>query len=130
MTYTPLVSEILYGGPDISHLPQIQWGIQNEKTAIKSFMAEVLSKHDGGLESFRECGLFVKHDHPYLAGSPDGPVNCKCCGLGTVEVKCPHSVKNGNIHLKEVYSKTDFLEEFNGQPRLKRSRKYFTQVQA
>lgn len=130
VAFTPLVSEILYGGPDISHLPQIQWGIQNEKTAIKSFMAEVLSKHDGGLESFRECGLFVKHDHPYLAGSPDGLVNCKCCGLGTVEVKCPHSVKNGNIHLKEVYSKTDFLEEFNGQPRLKRTHKYYTQVQA
>jgi len=130
VTYTPLVSEILHGSADISHLPQVQWGINNEKTAIKTFMAEVLSKHDGGLESFRECGLFVKHDHPYLAGSPNGLVNCKCCGLGTVEVKCPHSVKNSDIHLKEVYSKTDFLEEYNGQPRLKRAHKYYTQVQA
>lgn len=130
VTYTPLVGEILYGSTDISSLPQIQWGVRHEKTAIKTFMAEVLPKHDGGLESFRECGLFVKPDHSYLAGSPDGIVTCKCCGVGTVEVKCPYSVRNSNIHIKEVYSKTDFIEEFNGHPRLKRTHKYYTQVQA
>lgn len=128
--YTPLVSEIIFGGPDISHLPQIEWGIRNEKNAIKAFMAEVLSQHEGGLESFRECGLYIKGDRPYLAGSPDGIVNCKCCGLATIEAKCPYVVKNSNIHSKEVYSKTDFLEEYNGKPRLKRSHKYYSQVQA
>ena len=34
-TYTPLVFDILNKSDDISHLPQIKWGLEHEKDAIK-----------------------------------------------------------------------------------------------
>ena len=69
-------------------------------------------------------------DYPYLAASPDGLFFCKCCGLSIVEAKCPYSVRNENIRVKGTYDRVDFLEDFNGKPRLKRSHKYYTQMQA
>ena len=93
-------------------------------------MSDIASQHDSGLQGFQQCGLFVKPGHPYLAASPDGMFNCKCCGPATIEVKCPYSVRLENILEKEVYQQVGFLEEFNGKPRLKRSHKYYTQVQA
>ena len=65
-----------------------------KKDAIKAFMSDVASQHDGGLQGFKQCGLFIKPDYPYLAATPDGLFRCKCCGLSTVEAKCPYTVKN------------------------------------
>ena len=115
---------------DLSHLPQIAWGIKHEKDAIKAVMSDVASQHEVGLHGFKECGLFIKSGYPYLAASPDGLFNCKCCGLATIEVKCPYSVRGDDILESRVYKRVNFLEEFDGQPRLKRTHKYFTQVQA
>ena len=36
------------------------------------------------------CGLIIDPAYPYLGASPDGIVNCKCCGRGLIEVKCPY----------------------------------------
>ena len=47
-----------------------------------------------------------------------------------MEAKCPFSVRNENIHVKETFDRVDFLEDHNGKPRLKRSHKYYTQMQA
>ena len=65
-----------------------------KKDAIKAFMSDVASQHEGGLQGFKQCRLFIKPDNPYLASSPDGLFRCKCCGLSTVEAKCPYTVKN------------------------------------
>ena len=128
--YSPVVFSIVSESEDISHLPQIAWGINHEKDAVKAFLSDVASQHENGLEGFRQCGLFVKADYPYLAASPDGMFSCRCCGHATVEVKCPYSVRNESLFEKEVFKRVEFLEDHNGQPRLKRSHKYYTQVQA
>ena len=128
--YSSLVSSLLNKSDDVSHLPQIKWGNAHEKDAIKSFMSDVASQHDGGLQGFKQCGLFIKPDYPYLAASPDGLFFCKCCGLSIIEAKCPYTVRNQNIHDKDTFDLVDFLEDFNGKPRLKRSHKYYTQMQA
>jgi hypothetical protein len=104
--------------------------VEHEKDGVKSFLSDIASQHDGGIEGFRQCGLYVKCDHPYLAASPDGLFTCKCCDPATVEIKCPYSVRNDNIMEKDVYRHVDFLEEHDGSPRLKRSHRYYTQVQA
>ena len=128
--YSSLVSSLLNKSDEISHLPQIKWGNEHEKDAIKSFMSDIASQHDGGLQGFKQCGLFIKPDYPFLAASPDGLFICKCCGLATVEAKCPYSVRNDNIHVKETFERVEFLESVDGKPRLKRSHKYYTQIQA
>ena len=35
------------------------------------------------------CGFYVCTKYPYLGVSPDAVVECKRCGKGVVEVKCP-----------------------------------------
>ena len=111
--YSSLVSSLLNKSDDVSHLPQIKWGNAHEKDAIKSFMSDVASQHDGGLQGFKQCGLFIKPDYPYLAASPDGLFFCKCCGLSIIEAKCPYTVRNQNIHDKDTFDLVDFLEDFN-----------------
>ena len=102
----PLVDEMVNGkGKDLSHLPQIAWGINHEKDPIKAFMSDTATQHEGGLHGFRQCGLFVKSGYPYLAGSPDGLFQCKCCSPATIEVKCPYSVKDAAILKKDVYTR-------------------------
>ena len=128
-TYTPLVFDILNKSDDISHLSQIKWGIEHEKDAIKSFLSDVASKHANGMNGFKQCGLFVKHDYAFLAASPDGLFVCDCCSPAILEVKCPFSVKEENINLKAAYKHVDFLEEVDGSPRLKHTHKYYTQMQ-
>ncbi|XP_015780693.1 PREDICTED: uncharacterized protein LOC107358609 [Acropora digitifera] len=129
-TYTPLVFNILNKSDDISQLPQIKWGIEHEKDAIKSFLSDVASKHANGMNGFKQCGLFIKPDYAFLAASPDGLFVCDCCSPAILEVKCPFSVKEENINLKATYKRVDFLEEVDGSPRLKHTHKYYTQMQA
>ena len=84
--YSPTVFDIINESEDISHLPQIKWGIEHEEDGVKCFMSDIASQHDGSLEGFRKCGLYVKADYPYLAGSPDGLFTCKCCSPATLEI--------------------------------------------
>ena len=129
-TYTPLVFKILNKSDDISHLPQIKWGNDHEKDAIKPFLSDVASQHANGMNGFKQCGLFIKPDYPFLAASPDGLFACDCCSSAIIEVKCPFSVKEENINLEGTYKRVEFLEGVDGVPRLKRTHKYYTQMQA
>ena len=105
-----LVSSLLRKSDDVLYLPQIKWGNAHEKDAIKSFISDVASRHDSGLQGYKQCGIFIKPYSPYLAASPDGLFLCKCCGLSIVEAKCPYSVRNENIHIKDTFDRVDFLK--------------------
>ena len=69
-------------------------------------------------------GLIINTNYPHLGASPDGIVNCKCCGKGLLEIKCPFSVKD--LHPARQTDKVTFL---SASGKLKRSHKYYTQVQ-
>ena len=129
IAYSPLVFQLLGKSADISHIPAIAWGQTHEKNAIQAFLSDVASQHVNGLHGFRSCRLFVKSSYPYLAGSPDGMFVCNCCPPSTIEVKCPYSVRDSDLFSQDVYKKVDFLEQVDGNLRLKRSHKYYAQVQ-
>ena len=63
-----------------------RWGYEHEKTAH----AHYESLHSGAHEDFTvlECGLFIHPTHPFMGMSPDGLVNCICCGEVTFCYKC------------------------------------------
>ena len=124
--YSPLVHKIVNGSPDIGVLDSVKWGNLHEDDAIKAFMAEEATKHDGGLNNVRKCGLLVKTDEPFLGASPDGLFSCRCCGTAVLEAKCPYNIKDQNI--KENYEKVDFLETSDGNLRLKRSDRCYSQL--
>lgn len=77
-----------------------------------------------------KSGLVVSIDAPYLGSSPDGMViEPKCSDpFGSSEVKCPET--KYLVTPSEACSDRGFyLEEVNGEPKLKRNQHYYAQVQ-
>ena len=66
------------------------WGCQHEKEALDQYLQISSSSHQELRVS--HSGLFISVDYPYVGASPDGMVNCSCCGPGICEVK----VNDGN----------------------------------
>ncbi len=61
------------------------WGCQHEKRALDEYKLVNESCHVGLTVS--SAGLFISTQRPYIGASPDGLVNCKCCGWGICEIK-------------------------------------------
>ena len=47
--------------------------------------------------SINLSGLILNPDFPYLGASPDGIVNCSCCRVGCLEIKCPSKYRDNLI---------------------------------
>ena len=65
---------------------------------------------------------------PYFGASPDGLVECSCCGTGTIEIKCPYKFRSKNL-MEAAQDPKFYLETVGGQLRLKTSHNYFCQIQ-
>ena len=66
-----------------------EWGCHHEQLALEIYLHR--RQHDNMKVS--NCGLFISIDYPFLGASPDGIVECACCGKGICEVKvrkCVH----------------------------------------
>ena len=63
----------------------ISWGCQHERTAKQCYSSFQNQKHKNFIIS--DSGLFISTDFPYLGASPDGLVECECCGAGACEIK-------------------------------------------
>ena len=62
----------------------------------------------------------------FSGASPDGIVQCGCCGAGLTEVKCPYSVRG----LSAEEWKLNWLKYENQQVTISREHSYFYQIQA
>ena len=62
------------------------WGCEHEKDGLLTYKTNQLPSHEA-LE-ISSCGFYISLDHSFLGASPDALVQCDCCGLGVVEVKC------------------------------------------
>ena len=101
---------------DISNVPAIKYGIENESVAIKEYEKEFGYK-------VAKCGIFLD-SCGFLGGSPDGLVG----NDGIIEVKCPFQMKS-----------TTNITDFNRLGYLKKndenkfevntSHKYYHQIQ-
>lgn len=76
-----------------------------------------------------DSGLNVNPQWPHLGASPDGLVNCDCCGQGSCEIKCPFCYKDATIQ-EASGQKNSCLTEIYGKTMLDRKHAYFYQVQA
>jgi len=72
------------------------------------------------------AGLFIDSERPFVGASPDGIVNCTCCGKGVLEVKCPLRVKDG---LPEEDKENFCMTQKDGKWILRRDHAYYYQVQ-
>ena len=74
-------------------------------------------------------GLNVNPLWPHIGASPDGLVNCKCCGQGTCEIKCPFCIRGKSV--KEMpHNKNSCLIHVDGKLALNGDLAYYYQVQA
>ena len=62
--------------------------------------------------------------------SPDGVVQCECCGNGVLEIKCPYNAREHSISDAVMEGIIDFLETTSHGIVLKQSHQYFYQIQA
>lgn len=86
------VKSILGLTPDVK-TPAMLYGINNEDIARAKYSRYQLEFHD----DFR-CeitGLMLNAKYPHLGSSPNGIVECSCCGKGCLEIKCLAKYSDG-----------------------------------
>ncbi|XP_078658592.1 uncharacterized protein LOC144903975 [Branchiostoma floridae x Branchiostoma belcheri] len=107
--------------------PATKWGQDHEATARKAYAEKMRESHEdfGTFDS----GLHINNDWPYLGATPDGMVECRCCGTGVCEMKCPFSAKD--LLPTDLASTGNFcLKKTNDTVHLDHSHAYYYQAQA
>ena len=104
------------------------YGCRHENEARSSYCTAMKEKHSNF--TVKASGLLLDPASPFLGASPDGIVECNCCGSGVLEIKCPYSCKEISFEVR-VDEQSFFLEEDdNGNLHLKEeSHPYYYQVQ-
>ena len=92
------IKDICYKDRHLS-TPAIRWGVRNEKNA-KAAYCKKMSAHVNF--SMRDFEFVIHSGYPEIGASPDGIIRCDCCGEGSLEVKCPLSVRAEDLlNMKE-----------------------------
>ena len=87
----------------------------------ESVAVELYAKEYGHMYGMPEkCGLFICHEYPWLAASPDRVIS-----KNILEVKCPFSVKDCTITPTTV----PYLQLFNKTTVLNKQHIYYYQIQ-
>ena len=103
----------------------IRWGIGNESVAREAYCCEVKDHHDSF--TVASTGLHIDPLYPHLGASPDGLINCTCCGKGVLELKCPYSIRD--IDPAMIQRADFYLIPQDGDLRLNQKHNYYYQVQ-
>lgn len=119
-----LVKQLCYSHESGLSSPAVRYGRDNEQNALKKYKVLCSAAHD---DVFEEAGLLVCSQHVFLAATPDMLIECRCCGKGLVEVKCPWTVRDGK--LRDLLQVKGFLVESEGSLRLHRNHRYYCQIQ-
>lgn len=102
-----------------------QWGAKQKKEALKKFI-HAMNEHDN--VRVEDCGLFISQEKPFIAASPDGIVECDCCGPCILEIKCPYTRRQKK--LVTLIDNFFLVANEEGGVSLDHSHQYYFQVQA
>lgn len=123
-----IVKEIMglceFGGNNATN-----YGLRTERLA-KSLYAQHLKEHHRN-SHVTDCGLLVSKSNPLFRATPDGKVNCSCCGTGLLEIKCPYSSAKKGLNAFDLASLGNYHVAFdsNGNIKLKTTSPWYTQIQ-
>lgn len=77
---------------------------------------------------FKDSGLIIDIDHPFLGASPDGIASCTCCGHRVIEIKCPSAFRDMSI--EQICMQPGYhLQMKDGSVSCKPSSPWYTQMQ-
>jgi hypothetical protein len=104
-----------------------KYGLDMEAFARKTYQKYHTILHDNFL--CLESGLVLNKKYPHLGSSPDGIVQCSCCGKGCLEIKCLKTFENGVPQPDSLIAKSNADYPINENFELKKTHKFYTQVQ-
>ena len=67
-------------------------------------------------------------EYPHLGATPDGLIECECCGLGIIEIKCPYKYRE--YKLSDIKDSSFCLQPNDGKLKLSHNHAYYLQIQA
>ena len=94
---------------NLNHVPAIKFGRDHEDQVRSKYAAGGFVTERTEQVSVRESGLHISEEHPYLAASPDGIVDCSCCGPGLLEIKCCYKYRD--CTMQSFIQQTDILSD-------------------
>ena len=103
----------------------MKWGIDHKEIAKETYLG--ISRIHHNSFTLSSTGLHINPLLPHLGASPDGLINCSCCGEGLLEIKCPCAIHDEDPTV--VRRPQFFLKEHNGGMKLSKSHNYYFQVQ-
>ena len=68
------------------------WDCQHEEEVCREYESMAQSHHIDF--SISKSGSVVPESYRFMSASPDGIIDCECCGHGVLELKCPNSERN------------------------------------
>ena len=104
-----------------------KWSCEHERVALDSYIKANTEKHDDFEVS--KSGLFLSCDWPFIGASPDGLVNCSCCGKGVVEIKCSYCYRFDSVEKVATDRQSCLVVDADGVLHLSTSHAYYYQVQ-
>ncbi len=85
------------------------WGCEHEEQAKIDYKNKLSNKHVDF--SIAQSGFIISPSYPLMGASPDGIINCQCCGCGVLEIKCPYSCHDKTF--QEKINESHFFSERN-----------------
>ena len=112
-----LVKSICYSQQLAFSSKQTDWGQKYEKVAREQYVKSQRPRHANILE--------VTDSGP----SPDGMIDCFCCGKGVLEIKCPYSHQNETVESAASNDPSFCLKKDKDLLYLDHTHDYYYQVQ-
>ena len=112
---------------DTTFVAALNHGKRFEEKARQLYV-KTMDSH--GNFSSEMAGFMIYSSIPFIGASPDGFVNCQCCGQGLVEIKCPYKYADQPATIAAKLDKKNFHID-DGQVKLKtdKSSPYYCQIQ-
>ena len=105
-----------------------EYGCKHEKDAIEAYKLQLQNgTHEKPMVA--PCGFVVSVHRPFIGASPDAFIECKCCGLGVVEVKCPFCTRSATLESVADLPQFCLTKGQDGSLHLKHNHAYYYQCQ-
>jgi hypothetical protein len=92
-----------YGNGD-NPIPALAFGNKYEDHVLELFGKQMSELHENFI--YERRGLCLFRENAFIGASPDGITQCKCCGIGAIEIKCSYYAYTNAISIrneKELY---------------------------
>ncbi len=125
-THDKFIKETLLNPKDISNVPPVKYGLENEMKAAQIYEKNMTSSRNQ--ITLMQCGTIINPRMPWLSTSPDRKVLGNVFGPAIVEIKCPYTLRN--LKPKEACKDPNFFCSLvDGKPTLKKDHNYYYQIQ-